>query len=76
MIVTAAVVEGRDGLRLYRLEAEATNVSTATISFDLLAFLLDRYRPPTVDHVLERFSATNLRLTDLSQETHVLPERL
>jgi len=57
VIETAAVAEGRDGLRLYRLEAEATNVSTATITFDPLAFLLDRYRTPTVDHVLERFSA-------------------
>jgi glyoxylase-like metal-dependent hydrolase (beta-lactamase superfamily II) len=58
VIETADTVEGRDGLRLYRIEAEARNISAPRFEFDPLAFLLDRYPTPTSQEILRRFPNT------------------
>jgi glyoxylase-like metal-dependent hydrolase (beta-lactamase superfamily II) len=55
VIETADAVEGRDGLRLYRIEAESENISAPTTGFDPLSFLLGHYPTPTAEDILRRF---------------------
>lgn len=57
MIEWELVSEGGRGLRIYRIEAQAPNLSTGA-SFDPLGFVLQQYPTQTVAQILERFSAS------------------